>query len=147
MNGRYVQRLHERIRILEDQLNGKGQKEDSRERSRSPVQRHASDRTTPVRLGTSRMNVDSNGLDTAPSLASMGRIESTTSTPNYRSGNVDPMIRRIVMNRSRSGENTRYEWNEGGDEKESGTDAMGTGFKGNGNSGFFGATRQKIPLR
>jgi hypothetical protein len=47
-----------------------------------------------------------------------------------------------MLNRRRSDENTRYEWNEGGDAKESGTDAMGTGFKGQGYSGFFGT-----PLR
>ena len=130
-----------RIRNLEDQLNHKRRKDDSDERSRSPVRRHEGryDASTPVGFGTPRMNGDLDGLENAPGLAGAGGIESTASTPNYGSGNVDPMIRRILVNRSRSDENTRYEWNEGGDEKESGTDAMGTGFKGNGSSGFFGA--------
>jgi hypothetical protein len=91
------------------------------------------------------MNVDLDGLENARGLAGVGGIESTASTPNYRSGNVDPMIRRILVNRSRSDENARYEWNEAGDEKDSGTDAMGTGFKGNGNSGFFGDSLHQYP--
>src|SRR5436305_9798253 len=54
MNGRYVQRLHERIRNLEDQLNHKRRKDDSDERSRSPVRRHEGryDASTPVGFGT-----------------------------------------------------------------------------------------------
>jgi hypothetical protein len=62
---------------------------------------------------------------------------SVAPTPAYHSP-IGDSTSGSILNRRRSDENTRYEWNEGGDEKESGTDAMGTGFKGQGYSGFFG---------
>ena len=70
----------------------------------------------------------------------------TAPTAMYRAPHwdVDPITRRI-QSRASFEDNTRYEWNEGGDEKESGTDAMGTGFKGNGQSGFFGTIPHIVP--
>jgi len=137
---RYVQRLHERIRLLEEQLdNQKRTVDHSDTNSSEPVRR-----TSTLQLGgnaptSGRLTtIELGGLNT-PTLAGTGSIESTASTPIYHTGNpVDQMTLR--GNQSLSVENARYEWNEG-DERESGTDAMGTGFKGNGHSGFFGTTR------
>ena len=135
MTARYVQRLHERIRLLEEQLSSKRVEEGS-ETASSPVRRipvFQDGNSTP----NSRRSTLQIGRMIAPTLEGIGDVESAVSTPNYRSWNIEPLARGI-LNRSLSDDNTRYEWNEGGDERDSGTDAMGTGFKGNGHSGFFG---------
>jgi hypothetical protein len=140
MTARYVQRLHERIRLLEEQLSSKRVEEGS-ETAPSPVRRipvFQDGNSTP----NSRRSTLQIGRMIAPTLEGNGDVESAVSTPNYLSGNIEPLARGI-LNRSRSDDNTRYEWNEGGDERDSGTDAMGTGFKGNGHSGFFGNSTPK----
>jgi len=124
--------------LLEEQLdNQKRTVDHSDTNSSTPVRR-----TSTLQLGgntpaSGRLTIELGGLNT-PTLAGAGSIESTASTPIYHAGNpVDQMTLR--GNQSLFVENARYEWNEG-DERESGTDAMGTGFKGNGHSGFFGTT-------
>ena len=119
---RYVQRLHEQIRLLQDELSNKHGEVGS-DTSKSPVRRTSGYGEQTVELSS-------------PLIGFMG---SATPTPAYHSPNGEP-ISRSILNRTRSDENTRYEWNEGGDEKESGTDAMGTGFKGEGYWGFFGTS-------
>src|SRR3981189_2111825 len=118
MTARYVQRLHERIRLLEDQLSSKRVEEGS-ETAPSPVRRipvfQDSGNSTP----NSRRSTLQIGRMIAPSLEGIGDVESAVSTPNYRSGNIEPLARG-TLNRSRSDDNARYEWNEGGDERDSG---------------------------
>jgi hypothetical protein len=61
MSGRYVQRLHERIRILEHQLNSQKQKANGeRNGSPVPIQEGSDNRTRSFTSVTPRMSIDLN---------------------------------------------------------------------------------------
>ena len=121
----YVHRLQEQIRILQGELKDKEQEGPSDRRNSS------------TRRLSGHGEQNDPAVSAEMSKPMMGLADTITSPPPYRSPDIKP-ISPATSNINRSDENKRYEWNETGNEKEEGTDAMGTGFKGHGSSGFFG---------
>ena len=85
----------------------------------------------------------------AAALSSLARVSTPTAVPfaenshaNYRAPDTASTPLPILSSTSADGiENETYEWDEGGDEKELGTDAMGAASTRDYKPGFFGMHR------
>ena len=85
----------------------------------------------------------------AAALSSLARVSTPTVTPfaestltNFRAADVVSTPLPIIGSPPTDGnENENYEWDEGGDEKELGTDAMGAASTRDYKPGFFGMHR------
>jgi hypothetical protein len=79
----------------------------------------------------------------AAALSSLARASTPTAGPLYDSTSVNKIYRTpdpAIGSTGEDHENETYEWDEGGDEKELGTDAMGAASTRDYKPGFFGMT-------
>lgn len=128
-NFRFVEGLQERIKFLESQLNAT--------RQEGAIQNH---------LQMRRSSDHDRDHSAAAALSSLARVPTPTVVPFTESAHVSfrpastvttpqPLIGSAPAD---GNENETYEWDEGGDEKELGTDAMGVASTRDYKPGFFG---------
>ena len=129
MGGRFVDSLQERIKIFESQLGGPRSSGDT-------TVTHAQ-----VQWDGERRPFDRNrDHSAAAALSALARVSTPTASATnsaYRSpkANATPLP---ILSPPEPNENETYEWDEGGDEKELGTDAMGAASTRDYKPGFFG---------
>src|SRR5947207_7805249 len=123
---RYVEGLQEKIKVFESQLN---------------TRKSLSDGSDGGSLSSRLLSDHDRDHGAAAGLSALARVpaptipfsDAVTSHAAHRSHD----DRSTSFMTSHVGNKT-YEWDEGGDAKELGTDAMGTSSKGDHRSGFFG---------
>jgi hypothetical protein len=128
-NCRFVEGLQERIKFLESQL--------STNRPEGAMQNH---------LQMRRSSDQDRDHSAAAALSSLARVSTPTVVPYTENTNVDfrptstvstPLP--VIGSAPTDGNETEtYDWDEGGDEKELGTDAMGVASSRDYKPGFFG---------
>jgi hypothetical protein len=125
-----VDSLQERIKLLESQLG----------RPRSGLET-ATSRHGQLQLDGGRRSSDQDrDHSAAAALSALARVSTPTASATnsaYRSpkANATPLP---ILSPPEPNENETYEWDEGGDEKELGTDAMGAASTRDYKPGFFG---------
>ena len=128
---RFVDSLQERIKFLESQLGG----------PRSSVEATSSPAGGQAPLDDRRRSSDQDrDHSAAAALSSLARVATPTASATnsaYRSPKATSASIPIISP-SHPNENETYEWDEGGDEKELGTDAMGAASTRDYKPGFFG---------
>ena len=122
--------MQEKISLLEHQLNSQKSSGDASDESSSLDRRildHVRDHSA------------------AAALSALARVPTPTipfgdsMTPNASYCSPDREAASLtILNQRRTDGNETYEWDEGGDEEELGTDAMGSASKGDYHPGFFG---------
>lgn len=122
--------LQERIKFLESQLGG----------SRSGIETTSTITIGQVEVDGRRSSDQDRDHSAAAALSSLARVATPTASAvnsGYRSpkANTTPIP---IMSPPQPNENEMYEWDEGGDEKELGTDAMGAASTRDYKPGFFG---------
>ena len=118
--------LLQRINILESQLN---------------TNKTLGDEVDGGSLQNQRLSDHSRDHSAAAALSASARVpaptipfEDSTTPPSL---DAEPTSL-AMLNQGHTDGNETYEWDEGGDEKELSTDAMGAAFKGDYRPGFFG---------